>query len=134
MKIKTILFVCIGNSGRSQIAEAFFNTFSKQDKAISAGVKPDKKIHPQTVEIMREVGLDVSKKKPKLLTEKLIRKADRIIIMDSGLSDNIPKKYLTKVEKWRIEKLPGKSLKEIRKIRAQIKKKVKKLISFFYLK
>jgi len=128
MKGKIILFICIGNSGRSQMAEAFFNHLSKTGKAISAGTAPDKKIHPQTIRVMEELGIDVSKQKPKLLTKKLIKRADRIIIMDSELSKNIPPEYSTKLAEWRIEKLLGKPIEQIKKIRDQIKKKVKQLI------
>jgi len=128
MKKKIILFVCKGNSGRSQMAEAFFNFFSKSRRAISAGTNPDKKIHPWTIQIMKEVGIDVSWQKPKSLSNKLMKGADKIIVMDSELLDNIPKKYLSKTEEWKIEKLFGKSIRQVRKIRNQIKIKTKQLI------
>jgi len=125
---KIILFICKGNSGRSQIAEAFFNHLSIKNKAISVGTKPDKKIHPWTIKVMQDVGIDISQQKPKLLTKKILRKADKIVVMDSEILKNIPSQYLTKVEKWQIEKLLGKPIGRIRKIRNQIKKRVKRLI------
>jgi protein-tyrosine-phosphatase len=128
MKGKIILFICKGNSGRSQMAEAFFNHLSIKNKAISAGTKPDKKIHPWTIKVMQDVGIDISQQKPKLLTKKILRKADKIVVMDSEILKNIPSQYLTKVEKWQIEKLLGKPIGRIRKIRNQIKKRVKRLI------
>jgi arsenate reductase len=128
MKREIILFVCKGNSGRSQMAEAFFNTFSRKMKVRSAGTKPDDKIHPWTVQLMKEVEIDVSQQKPKLLTNKLMNKADKIIVMDSELLNNIPKKYLPKTEEWKIEKVFGKSMKQVRKIRNQIEKRVEQLI------
>lgn len=128
MKDKTILFICKANSGRSQMAEAFFNHLSQTEKATSAGIKPDKKIHPWTVQVMKEVGIDISQQKPKPLNNELIKKAYKIIVMDSKLSNNIPPEYLSKVEEWQIEKLLGKSIKQVRKIREQIKKRVGQLI------
>lgn len=128
MKKKIILFVCKGNSGRSQIAEAFFNHLFKGGKAISAGIDPDKEIHPWTVKVMNEVRINLSQKKPKLLTNELIKKTDKIIIMDSDLLRNIPPEYSYKLENWQIKKLLGESIEEVRKIREQIKKKVEQLI------
>ena len=87
---KTVLFVCIGNSGRSQMAEAFFNRLSKTWKAISAGTNPDDNIHPYTIRVMKEVGVDVSKQKPKLLTQRMIEKADKIITMGCGANVSPP--------------------------------------------
>jgi len=128
MRKKVILFICIGNSGRSQIAESFFNYLSKNAKALSAGIKPDKKIHPWTAKLMEESGIDISKQKPKLLNHEMLRGSDKIIILDSELLHKIPKKYLNKTKFWKIGKLSGKSMKEVRKIRNQIEKKVKQLI------
>lgn len=128
MKRKIILFVCKGNSGRSQMAEAFFNILSRKMKTISAGTKPDDKIHSWTVQLIKEVGIDVSQQKPKLLTNKLMNKTDKIIVMDSELLNSVPQKYLPKIEKWKIEKVFGKSIEEVREIRNQIKKRVEQLI------
>jgi arsenate reductase len=125
---KTVLFVCVGNSGRSQMAEAFFNRLSKNWKAISAGTKPDEKIHPYTVLVMKEVGLEVGKRKPKLLTHEMMERADRIIAMGCG-TNVIPSDYLSKVEDWETEELYGKSLEEVRDIRDEIETRVKRLIA-----
>lgn len=124
---KTVLFVCIGNSGRSQMAEAFFNNLSKTWKAISAGTRPDDNIHPYTIRVMKEVGLDVSKQKPKLLTREMMKKADKIITMGCG-ADVCPASYLPKVEDWAIEEPYRKPIDKVREIRDQIKGKVEKLI------
>jgi len=99
-------------------------------QALSAGVKPDEKIHPWTIQVMQEVGINVSQQKPKPLTEDLMKKADKIIVMDSDLLKDIPKQYLSKVENWRIEKLLGKSIEDVRKIRDIIKEKIEKLPKF----
>jgi arsenate reductase len=111
------------------MAEAFFNYFSKKYRAISAGIKPDKRIHPWTIKVMREVRIDVNQQLPKLLTKRMLKEADKIIVMDSELLKEIPLKYSPKLEEWKIEKLLGKPIGQIRKIRDQIKKKVKKLIN-----
>lgn len=124
---KTVLFVCIGNSGRSQMAEAFFNKLSKTWKAISAGTKPDDNIHPYTIRVMKEVGVDVSKQKPKMLTREMIEKTDKIITMGCG-ADVCPASYLPKVEDWAIEEPYGKPIDKVREIRDQIKGKVEKMI------
>jgi len=128
MKDKTVLFICKGNSGRSQMAQAIFSCSSKGWKAMSAGTNPDEKIHPWTVEVMKEIQIDVSQKKPRLLTFEMLEKADKVIVMDSEVLKEIPPKYLSKVEDWKIGKLLGKSIEEIREIRDEIKKKVEKLL------
>jgi len=110
------------------MAEAFLNRFFKNAKALRAGVKPDEKIHPWTIQVMQEVGINVSQQKPKLLAEDLMKKADKIIIMDSDLQKDIPEQYLSKVENWQIEKLLGKSIENVRKIRDIIKEKIEELI------
>jgi len=110
------------------MAEAFFNFLSKKAKAISAGTYPDEKIHPLTIKVMKEVGIDVSQQKPRLISNELLKKADKIIIMESGLLKDIPPRYSPKLKEWKIEKLLGKSIGQIRKIRDQIKKRIKQLI------
>ncbi len=110
------------------MAEAFFNSLAKKNKAISAGTNPDEKIHPWTIEVMKEVGIDVSQQKPKLLSDELLKKADKVIIMRYGLSKDIPQKYSLKSEEWKIEKLLGEPITQVRKIRNKIEKKVRRLI------
>ena len=110
------------------MAEAFFKFLSKKAKTISAGTDPDKKIHPWTIEVMKEVGINVGQQKPRLLSNELLKKADKIIVMESGLLKDIPPKYSPKLKEWKIEKLLGKSIGQIRKIRDQIKKRVKQLL------
>lgn len=125
--IRMVLFVCLVNSGRSQMAEAFFNKLSKTWKAISAGTKPDESIHPYTIRVMEEVGVDVSKQKPKLLTQEIIEKADRIITLGCRV-DVIPANRRLKVEEWMIEEPYRKPIDKVREIRDQIRKKVEKLV------
>lgn len=120
MAIKNILFVCIGNS-RSKMAEAFFNSFSKNYKAKSCGVEPGQRIHSGTVQAMAEAGIDISRQKRKRLSDEMMRDADKIIIMQPSLLKEIPLKYRPKLEVWDIEPLLGKSIEQTRKVRNKIK-------------
>jgi protein-tyrosine-phosphatase len=124
---KTILFVCIGNSGRSQMAEAFYNRTSGKWKGASAGIKPDEEIHHMTIEVMREVGLDVCHKKPKQLTNKMLADANRVVVMDDRVLKQIPSKYLPKVENWGIPSLLGKPKAQVEQIRDEINRRVEQL-------
>ena len=110
------------------MAEAFFNNLSKSRKAISVGTEPDSTIHPWTVQVMKEIGIEVSQQKPKLITDKLMTKADKIIVMDSDLLKDIPLEYISKIENWQIEKLLGKSIEQVRQIRGVIKERTEQLI------
>ena len=109
---KLVLFVCKGNSGRSQMAQAFFNKLCKPNRAISAGILLDKSIHPQTIKVMKELGIDIKNQTPKQLTQGLMESADKIIITNPSLVKYIPERYLPKIEIWEIEGLLGKSLKK----------------------
>ena len=83
--MKTVLFVCVGNSGRSQMAEAFFNYLAAgRARAISAGTNPAKSVAPDVVLAMKEVGIDISGNKPKALTEDMLAQADRVVTMGCG--------------------------------------------------
>ena len=121
---KNILFVCKGNSGRSQMAEAFFNSTFQTLIAMSAGIKPDKKIHPFTIKVMKETDIDMSNKSPKPLTNKLLSIVSKIIVLDSELMQLVPRRYLSKTECWLIEKLFGKSIEDVRVVRDKIRMRV----------
>src|SRR3989304_9581428 len=83
--MKTILFVCVHNSGRSQMAEAFFNQVAGgKAQAFSAGTQPSDRVNPVVVEAMKEVGIDISHNKPKKLTVDMVEAADRMITMGCG--------------------------------------------------
>lgn len=80
--MKTVLFVCVHNSGRSQMAEAFFNRLAGgKARAVSAGTEPGEKVHPEVVQAMKEVGIDISGNRPKLLTEEMLAQANRVVTM-----------------------------------------------------
>ena len=128
--MKTILFVCVHNSGRSQMAEAFFNKLAEgKARAYSAGTQPADKVNPVVVEAMREIGIDVSGNKPKALTMDMVEKADRMITMGCGAEAGAvcPASFI-ETEDWALEDPEGKSLEQVRKIRDEIKEKVDKLI------
>ncbi|HEX7365076.1 MAG TPA: arsenate reductase ArsC [Dehalococcoidia bacterium] len=126
--MKNVLFVCVGNSGRSQIAEAFFNHMvGGKAKASSAGINPANIIDPKVVQIMKEVGLDISSNRPKKLTAEMLNQADKVITMGCGAEKACPATF-TETEDWELEDPKGQSIERIREIRDQIKIRVEKLI------
>jgi len=124
--VKTVLFICVHNSGRSQMAEAFFNQLAHgRACAASAGSSPADGINPTVAKVMQEVGIDISQNKPKLLTLEMMAGADRAVTM--GCENSCP---LTTVETedWGLEDPEGKTIEQVRKIRDDIKNKVANLI------
>jgi arsenate reductase (thioredoxin) len=128
--MKTVLFVCVHNSGRSQIAEAFFNQMAKgKAVAISAGTKPTDKVNPVVVEAMKEIGIDISSNKPKAFDWDVVQKADKMITMGCGAdTEAICPASLVQTEDWSLEDPEGKDISKVREIRDQIKAKVEQLI------
>jgi arsenate reductase len=124
--MKKILFVCIENSCRSQMAEALFNSMTKDAIAESAGIKPVEKVDKMAVKVMKEIGIDISNKKPKMLTAEMNEKFDIIVTM--GCMDVCPVTPKEKTIEWNIEDPKGKSIEEYRKIRGEIKRRIKELI------
>ncbi len=124
----TILFVCVHNSGRSQMAEAFVNKLAiGQARATSAGIEPAETIDPMVVEAMREVGIDISHQKPKRLTPEMIEQADKVITMGCGIEDMCPATFV-ETEDWGIDDPRGKPVEKVREIREQIQAKVLELL------
>ena len=124
----TILFVCVHNSGRSQMAEAILNKLSNgKVRVISAGTEPTKDIQPSVVEAMREIGIDISYKKPKKLTIEMIEQADKVITMGCGVEEVCPTTPV-ETEDWALEDPKGKPLEKVREIREQIQTKVRELL------
>ncbi len=111
------------------MAEAFFNSLVKAKAvAFSAGTKPASKINPVVVEAMREVGIDISLQKPKSLTLEMVESADKVITMGCGVESVCPASFVP-AEDWQLEDPEGKPLEVVRKIRNEIEKRVKNLIS-----
>jgi len=125
--LKTVLFVCVENSFRSQIAEAYFNKFAPEGwRAVSAGLTPAESVHPNAVRLMLEEGIDISHKKPQLLTRELQEEAKIAIIVCSGAL--CPIVYTEHVEEWNMPDPAKMPLEEARKIRDAIKDRVLNLI------
>lgn len=126
---RTILFVCVGNAGRSQMAEAIFNKLKPDGfRAISAGTKPAREVNPLVIQVLREMGIDASKSKPKLVTSEMIAEAEKIITMGCEAADFCPARFLPRVEDWMIEDAKGKTLDQMRTIRDTIHEHVRELL------
>jgi protein-tyrosine-phosphatase len=127
---KTILFVCVENAGRSQMAEGFFKKYAPDGiKTFSAGTKPAYRINPVVIEVMEEVGIDISKQKSKELTDEMIRESDKVVIMGCMDKNFCPTIWLPKVIEWNLEDPKGKSIEEVREIRDEIEKRVKEVVA-----
>ena len=128
--MKTVLFVCVHNSGRSQMAEAIFNQLAKgKAKGISAGTQPAGEVNPIVIDVMREVGIDISNNKPKALTMDLVEKADKMITMGCGAeAEAICPASFIETEDWKLDDPKGKSMEEVRRIRDEVKERVAILI------
>ena len=125
--MKKVLFVCVENARRSQMAEAFFNKLAKgQAVAVSAGAKPASKVDAKAVEVMKEIGIDITEQKPKALTMKMVEEVDVVITMGCGadVCPIVPKR----VEEWKIEDPAGKPIAMFREVRNEIRKMVEKLV------
>ena len=119
-----MLFVCVGNAGRSQMAEAFFNQAAGgKTMAISAGTRPASAVDPRTIEVMREVGIDISRNKPKALTMEMLEQADRVITMGCRAEGVCPASFV-ETEDWQLEDPKGKPIEEVRRIRDEIRARV----------
>jgi protein-tyrosine-phosphatase len=127
--MKKLLFVCVENAGRSQMAEAFAKYYGdRRIDALSAGTMPSNEVNPVVVEVMREKGIDISKNKPKLITAQMVQEADSIIVMGCSAQGFCPAPLLNKVIDWGIEDPKGKGIEEVRKIRDEIERKVTALV------
>ena len=124
-----VLFVCVENAGRSQMAEAFAKR--RGMNAQSAGTIPSTRINPIVVDIMRERGIDLSHNQPKTLTPDLIREASLVVTMGCSIEEACPKPIIAQMQKklieWHLEDPKGKPLAEVRKIRDEIERKISDL-------
>ena len=126
--MKTVIFACVHNAGRSQMAAAFFNKLSDptKAKAISAGTQPGVRVHPEVLEVMQEVGIDLSFATPQKLTEDLTRSAALLVTM--GCGENCPFVPGLPVEDWPFDDPKGRPIERVRQIRDEIKAKVETLL------
>lgn len=129
--MKTVLFVCVHNAGRSQIAEAFFNKMAAERglpvRAKSAGTVPGTAINPKAAEAMAELGIPMVDQTPKLLTSEMAREASRVISMGCGVDASCPT-LLGPLEDWQLEDPAQMDKDGVRKVRDEIRKRVKGLL------
>ena len=126
--MNTVLFACVHNAGRSQMAAAWFNLMSDPTKAraISAGTDPGPRVHPEVVTAMNEVGIDLSAAPTSKLTTELAQRAQMLITM--GCGDQCPVVQGLKRDDWPLEDPKGKALDQVRRIRDEIRDRVIQLL------
>jgi len=124
-----ILFVCVENAGRSQMAQAFAENLGL--KAASAGTIPSSRVNPMVVEAMRERGIDLSLRTPRILTADMINHAGLVVTMGCSVEEACPKPMLAAMQKklvdWHLDDPKGKSIDEVRRIRDEVEKRVSEI-------
>jgi arsenate reductase len=127
--MKTVLFACTHNAGRSQMAAALFNASSDPEKAraVSAGTSPAESVHPEVLEVMKEIGIDLSSARPRRLTEELALAADLLVTM--GCGETCPFVPGLETLDWELPDPKGKSLPEVRRIRDEVREHVRALLA-----
>ena len=124
----TVLFVCIHNAGRSQMAAGFMRTLgADRVEVLSAGSAPKDSINPIAVQAMQEVGIDISNNTPKILTPEAVQESDAVITM--GCGDACPFYPGKRYEDWVLDDPAGQGIESVRVIRDDIKKRVEQLLS-----
>lgn len=123
-----VVFACVHNAGRSQMAAAFLNQLAgDKARAVSAGTNPGRRVHPEVVEAMREVGIDLSAAVPQRLTTALASEADLLITM--GCGEQCPYVPGVKRDDWPLEDPKGRTLEDVRSIRDEIRRRVVELLN-----
>lgn len=124
---KSILFVCVENAGRSQMAEAFLRKYAPNFEVTSAGSQPHSQLNPIVVQVMNEIGIDITKQKPKQLTDEMIQKSTAV---NMGCMDkeSCPSLFVRDVINWNILDPKDKEIDQVRQIRDEIKNEVLNLI------
>jgi arsenate reductase (thioredoxin) len=126
--MKTILFACVHNAGRSQMAAAWFNALADHAaaRAVSAGTDPASRVHPEVVTAMKEVDIDLSGARPQFLTEELAREATVLVTM--GCGEACPHVPGVQREDWPLPDPKGQTLEKVRAIRDHIRSRVEDLL------
>ena len=126
--MQKIIFACVHNAGRSQMAAAFFSLLADQSKAeaVSAGTEPGLRVHPEVLSAMQEIGIDLTEAKPQKLTQELAEGASLLITM--GCGDKCPYVPGLRRDDWPVRDPKGLSQSEVRTIRDEIKDRVQDLI------
>jgi arsenate reductase len=122
--MQTVIFACVHNAGRSQMAAAWFNALADPEKARagSAGTQPGERVHPIVVDAMREAGIDLADNRPQRLTEELAREADLLVTM--GCGDACPYVPGLEMDEWPLTDPKGRPIEEVRAIRDDIRGRV----------
>jgi arsenate reductase len=126
--MNTVIFACVHNAGRSQMAAAWFNALADSDKAraISAGTEPGARVHPEVLEAMREVRIDLSDQRPQKLSDDLARQAQMLVTM--GCGEQCPVVPGLTRDDWPLEDPKGKPVERVREIRDEIRARVLELL------
>ena len=123
-----VLFVCVHNAGRSQMAAGFMKTLgADRVEVLSAGSAPKDSINPIAVQAMQEIGIDISNNTPKILTPEAVQESDVVITM--GCGDACPFYPGKRYEDWVLDDPAGQGIESVRVIRDDIKKRVEQLLS-----
>ena len=125
----SVVFACVQNAGRSQMAAAFFNALADpgRARAVSAGTQPADRVHPEVVAVMREVGLDLSAARPQRLTDELAASGRLLITM--GYGDACPVVPGLRRGDWPIEDPKGQPIERVRAIRDEIRARAERLVA-----
>ena len=127
-QVPTVLFLCVHNAGRSQMALGWFDHLAAgQAVGWSGGSEPAEQINPSAIEVMAEVGIDITGEHPKPWTDEIVRAADIVITM--GCGDACPVHPGTRYEDWVLEDPAGRSVDEVRPVRDDIEQRVRSLLS-----
>jgi arsenate reductase len=127
--MRTVIFACVENAGRSQMAAAFFNALANpaRARAISAGTAPAARVHPEVVAAMQEVGFDLGAATPQRLTPELA--ADAHLLVTMGCGDACPVVPGLRREDWNVPDPKGKAHEQVRAIRDEIRRRVERLVA-----
>jgi arsenate reductase len=126
--MERVIFACVHNAGRSQMAAAFFNQLADptQAQAVSAGTQPADRVHPEVAEAMREAGIDLAGSTPRLLTAELAAGARLLVTM--GCGESCPVVPGLQREDWPLADPKGQPIERVREIRDQIREQVRQLV------
>jgi arsenate reductase (thioredoxin) len=126
--MKTVLFACVHNAGRSQMAAAFFNLLADPLKAVgvSAGTQPGSRVHPEVAAAMREVGVELADIQPRFLSPELERSVDFLVTM--GCGESCPLIPAAKREDWPLPDPKGKPIETVREIRDEVRRRIEGLL------
>jgi arsenate reductase len=126
--VTRVIFACVHNAGRSQMAAAFFNALADPDRAraVSAGTEPAARVHPEVVDVMREVGVELTRATPQRLTDALVR--DALLLVTMGCGESCPLVPGVERADWDLADPKGQPLERVRQIRDDIRDRVAALV------